>query len=687
MILAAPLVIPFAEAVGISVASIGMAKAADMVNDYIQENPEQSVKILSAIVPNVGIGQIFANKEKISLEDLDEMSDEEAADLPTDIKADLMKQGGKSQGSGKRELMKELSRKIGLSGRGKEKKDMEYEADERYEGGVEEKADGGAIGIEVLFGEKKPRKNFFMGGPALEGPALGIYNSMKAYQSFTDQEIADAIKQAGYSLPTADSGTTTPPDSTPGSSQPSGNNDGRSAPPVGSVLGGSGLIGDYMTAIEGRQDRLTNPNVPTSFISSLTGGGQRDIGEMIRSGEVDTRKSSGIPLGIGSAIARMMPDKYYDMSLADQVFTQSQMGYTGPTVFGENSMGNKDPFGLNVRSGFGNYAEAVGSNFNQLRDTLTKDRAGVTFNEETGLFEGVNADVVNKQTEMIRNKYNFRKQQLGVKNVLDSKIKAADTQREKERLAAEVKAKAEAVAKQKIADTIKAEEAAKKQKAIEKAAKDKRDAQQRIKDAEKRAAIEKAAKDRRDAQQTIKDAEKRAAQEKAAKVRRDAQQKIRDAEKRESARKANEAATRKAAADLARRQEEARRRGGGGGGNGGGQGDRSGGRSSGSGESDYGGFCFDPRTLIQMADGSTKQIKNIQLGDATKGGEVTGVFQFKAADEIHDYKGVTVAGSHYVKEDGKFIMVKDSPLSVKIDKIPVVYSLDTTGRRIFINRY
>lgn len=100
---------------------------------------------------------------------------------------------------------------------------------------------------------------------------------------------------------------------------------------------------------------------------------------------------------------------------------------------------------------------------------------------------------------------------------------------------------------------------------------------------------------------------------------------------------------------------------------------------------DRGNYCFDPNTLIQMADGSEKKIKEIQLGDQTKGGEVTGVFQFKASDEIHDYKGVTVAGSHYVKEDGKFIMVKDSPISVKIDKIPVVYSLDTTGRRIFIN--
>lgn len=119
-----------------------------------------------------------------------------------------------------------------------------------------------------------------------------------------------------------------------------------------------------------------------------------------------------------------------------------------------------------------------------------------------------------------------------------------------------------------------------------------------------------------------------------------------------------------------------RGRGNGGGGNQGG--------SSGGGESGFGGFCFDPNTPIQMADGSEKKIKEVQLGDQTKGGEVTGVFQFKAADEIHDYKGVTVAGSHYVKEDGKFIMVQDSPVSVKIDKIPVVYSLDTTGRRIFI---
>ena len=113
-------------------------------------------------------------------------------------------------------------------------------------------------------------------------------------------------------------------------------------------------------------------------------------------------------------------------------------------------------------------------------------------------------------------------------------------------------------------------------------------------------------------------------------------------------------------------------------------GGNTGGNTGGMGGFTGGGFCFDPNTLVEMLDGTEKPIKDIKLGDETKGGEVTGVFQFKASDEIHNYKGVTVAGSHYVKEDGKFIMVQDSPISFKIDKIPVVHSLDTTERRIWI---
>jgi len=232
----------------------------------------------------------------------------------------------------------------------------------------------------------------------------------------------------------ANAGTPDPtPDPTPTPGQGGGSNAGGGGD---SFIGGapSSLVSDFKTQTQNRQNRLTNPNKVQSFINKFTGGGQADIGEMIRTGQIDTRASSGMPLGIGAAFAKIMPDKYYDMSLGDQVFTQSQMGYTGPTVFGENTSGlQKDPFGLNVRSGFGNYAEAVGENFNSLRESLTgrlAEKYGVEFDEETGMFVGANADLANKMTNMMRTKFNFRKNQLGYKNKLDSQIKAAQKQRQ-----------------------------------------------------------------------------------------------------------------------------------------------------------------------------------------------------------------------------------------------------------------
>lgn len=82
----------------------------------------------------------------------------------------------------------------------------------------ESKADGGSIGIEVLF--KPKRQNFFMGGPALEGQALSIYNSMKDYGA-TDQAIADRLGSMGLYDPNAST-----PDPTPDPGQ--GGSQGRS---------------------------------------------------------------------------------------------------------------------------------------------------------------------------------------------------------------------------------------------------------------------------------------------------------------------------------------------------------------------------------------------------------------------------------------------------------------------------
>ena len=167
MILAAPLVIPFAKAVpalaGI-IGGIGMAALSNKVNEYIQENPEESMKILSTIIPGVGIGEIFMKKgkdeeveEEVSVEDID------PKDLTKEEKAKMMKELAKSGAS--REKMIKGYEEIIQPGEDRTLVD----AEERYdEGGVEDapkpkfdykkffrnrRADGGAIGIEVLFEE------------------------------------------------------------------------------------------------------------------------------------------------------------------------------------------------------------------------------------------------------------------------------------------------------------------------------------------------------------------------------------------------------------------------------------------------------------------------------------------------------------------------------------------------------
>ena len=53
-------------------------------------------------------------------------------------------------------------------------------------------------------------------------------------------------------------------------------------------------------------------------------------------------------------------DKFSSLPETDQAFINMNLGYTGPTVFGENTSGlSKDPYGINTRSMFGNYAEYV----------------------------------------------------------------------------------------------------------------------------------------------------------------------------------------------------------------------------------------------------------------------------------------------------------------------------------------
>jgi len=161
MPLAAPLILPFAELAGITIAGLSMAAASQKVSDFISDNPELSKQILTTLLPGgVGLNTLFKKEAGITLEDVEEMTDEEAADLSKEDKAKIMKEVGKSKGGDKRQRMIDISEKLGLSGKGKEEQDFVDEIEERYEGTVREKktpfdykkffrrADGGRVPYE-----------------------------------------------------------------------------------------------------------------------------------------------------------------------------------------------------------------------------------------------------------------------------------------------------------------------------------------------------------------------------------------------------------------------------------------------------------------------------------------------------------------------------------------------------------
>ena len=83
--LATPLLVPFAEAAGITIAAVATAAGAtilqDKIQDYMQENPEKSKRILDVIMATMpgGLGDIFL-KEEITTNDGEEMTEEESVD-------------------------------------------------------------------------------------------------------------------------------------------------------------------------------------------------------------------------------------------------------------------------------------------------------------------------------------------------------------------------------------------------------------------------------------------------------------------------------------------------------------------------------------------------------------------------------------------------------------------------------
>lgn len=100
------------------------------------------------------------------------------------------------------------------------------------------------------------------------------------------------------------------------------------------------------------------------------------------------------------------------------------------------------------------------------------------------------------------------------------------------------------------------------------------------------------------------------------------------------------------------------------------------------------GGCFDGSTLVTMADGSKKQIKDIELGEETLlGGEVLQTLKGKSVegDDWYDIHGVIVSGSHLILQDGTWVPARDYKRKKEVKTPETYFNLTTKNHLLFIN--
>ena len=97
------------------------------------------------------------------------------------------------------------------------------------------------------------------------------------------------------------------------------------------------------------------------------------------------------------------------------------------------------------------------------------------------------------------------------------------------------------------------------------------------------------------------------------------------------------------------------------------------------------GGCFLKGTPITMANGSTKPVDQVDLGDkVAEGGKVFAAGRFLIND-LYDYKGIKVSGSHMVNENDTWVRIRDSKKGKLLgDDEHTVYVFGAENRRILI---
>ena len=96
--------------------------------------------------------------------------------------------------------------------------------------------------------------------------------------------------------------------------------------------------------------------------------------------------------------------------------------------------------------------------------------------------------------------------------------------------------------------------------------------------------------------------------------------------------------------------------------------------------------CFDENTIFKLNTGEKIKIKNLKLGDKLyDNSTIISLIKVTSEDlKIYNLNGIIVSESHVVKYNNKWIMVKDHPNSIQLEKYdyPYLYCINT-DRKVF----
>lgn len=93
--------------------------------------------------------------------------------------------------------------------------------------------------------------------------------------------------------------------------------------------------------------------------------------------------------------------------------------------------------------------------------------------------------------------------------------------------------------------------------------------------------------------------------------------------------------------------------------------------------------CFAADTKVLMKDGSYKKIIDVDLGDETHGGIVTGLFKSIVNSDLYNLDGIIVTGDHPVNIYGTWMHAKDVGIPYLVNGSLMVYDLVTTDHRVW----